>query len=148
MTPRPWAPLPAVPTRRAEWCLTSTEGSLPFLRRQLIPLLTSSGLSDNETYDLLLAVCEAASNAIEHAQDPPELFFDVAAEIGPATVVVTVRDRGQWLPPTGSAFRGRGLQMMRLLADTTVTTSAKGTTVTIRNLGAAEQAPEHTERAS
>jgi anti-sigma regulatory factor (Ser/Thr protein kinase) len=140
VTPRPRAPLQTVVTEHVQWCLPSTESSLPFLRRQLVPLLLPSGLSEDETYDLLLAVCEAASNAIEHAQDPPEPFFDVAADIGPATVLVTVRDRGQWVPPTPSVFRGRGLQMMRLLADTTVTTSAAGTTVTIRNLGAPERA--------
>jgi hypothetical protein len=47
-----------------------------------------------------------------------------------------------------SAFRGRGLQMMHLLADTTVTTSADGTTVTIRSLGAAAEVPASEERAS
>jgi anti-sigma regulatory factor (Ser/Thr protein kinase) len=111
-------------------------------------LLTTSGLSEDDSYDLLLAACEAASNAIEHAQDPPEPFFDVVAEISPTTVVVTIRDHGQWLAPTVSAFRGRGLQIMRLLADTTVTTSATGTTVTIRALGAVTAAAARTEQAS
>jgi anti-sigma regulatory factor (Ser/Thr protein kinase) len=148
VTPRPLAPHPAAPTRRSEWCLPSIESSLPFLRRQLTALLTTSGLSADDSYDLLLAVGEAASNAIEHAQDTPEPFFDVVAEIGPTTVVVTVRDHGQWLAPTVSAFRGRGLQMMRLLADTTVATSDSGTTVTIRALGAVAAAPERTEQAS
>jgi anti-sigma regulatory factor (Ser/Thr protein kinase) len=133
---------------RSEWHLPSLESSIPALRCELGPLLSTSRLSEDECYDLLLAICEAASNAVEHAQDPPEPFFDVVAEIGRATVVVTVRDHGQWLPPTVSAFRGRGLQMMRLLADTTVTTSADGTTVTIRNLGTVAAAPERTEQAS
>jgi anti-sigma regulatory factor (Ser/Thr protein kinase) len=148
VTPRPLAPHPAAPTRRSEWCLANIESSLPFLRRQLMTLLTTSGLSEDDSYDLLLAACEAASNAIEHAQDPPEPFFDVVAEISPTTVVVTIRDHGQWLAPTVSAFRGRGLQMMRLLADTTVTTSATGTTVTIRALGAVTAAAGRTEQAS
>ena len=148
MTPRPLAPHTGAPTRRSEWCLPSIESSLPSLRRQLSTLLTTSGLSEDDSYDLLLAVCEAASNAVEHAQGSSEPFFDVLAEIGPTTVVVTVRDHGQWLAPTVSAFRGRGLQMMRLLADTTVTTSASGTTVVIRALGAVAAAPQRTERAS
>jgi anti-sigma regulatory factor (Ser/Thr protein kinase) len=146
--PRPAASHPAAPARRSEWCLPSTESSLPFLRRELTTLLTTSGLSEDDSYDLLLAVGEAASNAIEHAQDPPEPFVDVVAEIGPTTIVVTVQDHGQWLAPTVSAFRGRGLQMMQLLADTTVTTSASGTTVVIRALGAVTAATERTEQAS
>ena len=148
MTSRPLAPHLAPLTRRSEWCLTSIESSLPLLRRQLMTLLTTSGLSENDSYDLLLAVCEAASNAVEHAQGSSEPFFDVLAELGPTTVVVTVRDHGRWLAPTGSAFRGRGLQMMRLLADTTVTTSASGTTVVIRALGVVTAGAERTERAS
>jgi hypothetical protein len=55
---------------------------------------------------------------------------------------------GSGSPPTVSAFRGRGLEMMRLLADTAVATSDSGTTVTLRALGAVSAAPERTEQAS
>jgi anti-sigma regulatory factor (Ser/Thr protein kinase) len=132
-----------LPTRRCEWRLHNVESSLPSLRRELRVFLSTSGLSADESYDVLLSVCEAASNAVEHAQDPPEPFFDVAAEIDGVTVTVTVTDHGRWLPPTASAFRGRGLAMMRTLTDTSVTTGAGGTTVTLRNLSAlAGEKPE------
>ena len=108
------------------------ETSLPLLRRELNALLTTGPLTADETYDLLLSVSEAASNAIEHAQAPREPFFDVVAEVDGTTVTVTVTDHGRWLPPTASAFRGRGLAMMHILADTTVATGDDGTTVTIR----------------
>ena len=137
------------PTRRCEWRLYNVESSLPFLRRELRAFLSTSGLPEDESYDLLLSVCEAASNAVEHAQDPPEPFFDVVAEVDGATVTVTVTDHGRWLPPTVSAFRGRGLAMMRMLTDTFVTTGAGGTTVTLRNLSAlAGEEHELTGRAS
>ena len=140
---------PAVPTRRIEWRLRSVVSSLPSLRRELSALLATSGLSEDESYDLLLSVSEAASNAVEHAQDPSEPFFDVLADIDGGTVTVTVTDHGRWLPPTASAFRGRGLAMMRMLSDTTVTTGGGGTRVTIRSLGAlAPGAMEQTRRAS
>ena len=143
------APNPALPTRRHEWRLRSIESSLPSLRRELSAFLSISELSEDESYDLLLSVCEAASNAVEHAQDPPEPFFDVVAEVDGATVTVTVTDHGRWLPPTASAFRGRGLAMMRMLTDTAVTTGVGGTTVTLRNLSAlAGEEPELTGRAS
>ena len=136
------------PTTRCHWRLLSIDRSLAPLRRELSALLTTSTLSTDETYDLLLAVHEAASNAIEHAQDPREPFVDVEAEVDGETVTVTVTDHGGWLPPTASGFRGRGLAMMRMLADTTVTTGVGGTTVTIRSLGAAAEIPGSTERAS
>jgi anti-sigma regulatory factor (Ser/Thr protein kinase) len=142
-------PNPTAPTRRRAWRLRSVDSSLPTLRRELSALLTTSELSEDESYDLLLSVSEAASNAVEHAQDPCEPFFDVVAELDEATVTVTVTDHGRWLPPTASAFRGRGLAMMRILADTTVTTGGGGTTVTIRSVHAlAAEAIEQTGRAS
>jgi anti-sigma regulatory factor (Ser/Thr protein kinase) len=137
------------PTRRCEWRLYNVESSLPSLRRELRAFLSTSELSEDESYDLLLSVCEAASNAVEHAQGPPEPFFDVVAEVDGATVTVTVTDHGRWLPPAASAFRGRGLAMMHVLTDAAVTTGAGGTTVILRNLSAlAGGEPELTGRAS
>jgi anti-sigma regulatory factor (Ser/Thr protein kinase) len=149
VTPRSGTPGPAVPARRSEWRLQNVESSLPSLRRELSAALSTSPLSADETYDLVLSVSEAASNAVEHAQDPRQPFFDVVAEVDDSTVTVTVTDHGRWLPPTVSAFRGRGLEMMHMLADTTVTTGADGTTVTIRSHSAADaEAPEQVERVS
>jgi anti-sigma regulatory factor (Ser/Thr protein kinase) len=145
----PHAPHLEAPTRRCEWRLRSIESSLPSLRRELSALLSTSTLSADETYDLLLSVSEAASNAVEHAQDPLEPFFDVVAEVEETTVTVTVTDHGRWLPPTASAFRGRGLEMMAVLADTTVVTGIDGTAVTIRKPAApAAEVNGPSERAS
>jgi anti-sigma regulatory factor (Ser/Thr protein kinase) len=140
-------------TRRREWRLRSLESSLPTLRRELSALLTTSGMFEDERYDMLLSVSEAASNAVEHAQHPQEPFFCVVAEIDETTatltVTVTVQDHGTWLPRTPSAFRGRGLEMMHVLTDTTVETGADGTTVTIRNRSAlAAAGPDSSARAS
>jgi anti-sigma regulatory factor (Ser/Thr protein kinase) len=135
--------------RRREWRLPCIESSLPALRRELGAHLTTSNLSADETYDLVLSVSEAASNAVEHTQDPREPFFDVIAEVEEETVTVTVQDRGRWVSPMASPFRGRGLAMMRLLADTTVATDAGGTTVTMRKLSALpSKAPERPRRAA
>jgi anti-sigma regulatory factor (Ser/Thr protein kinase) len=145
----PRAPHLGSPTHRSEWRLRSIESSLPSLRRELSALLITSTLSADEAYDLLLSVTEAASNAVEHAQDPRLPFFDVVAEVEEAMVTVTVTDHGRWLPPTTSAFRGRGLEMMGLLADTTVVTGIDGTAVTIRKPAApAAEAIGPTEQAS
>jgi anti-sigma regulatory factor (Ser/Thr protein kinase) len=118
---------------RREWRLPTTEHSVTVLRRGLTDFLDGAGLSEDERYDLLLAVCEAASNAIEHARNPAEPFFDVLTQIGEATVTIVVRDFGQWTDEPTGEHRGRGMAMMWMLAESTVVTGPHGTTVTIRS---------------
>jgi anti-sigma regulatory factor (Ser/Thr protein kinase) len=123
--------------RRHEWRLPTMESSIPALRRELGAVLDSTDLCEDAIYDLLLAVSEAASNAVDHPQHSTEPFFDVAAEIDGGAVTVVVQDHGRWLEPTPSPHRGRGVAMMRRLADTTVTAMPHGTVVTLRNHRAA-----------
>jgi anti-sigma regulatory factor (Ser/Thr protein kinase) len=118
---------------RRHWRLPATERSATVLRGALDAFLRGSALSDDERYDLLLAACEAASNAIEHARNPRKQFFEVLAEIGDARVTITVCDHGQWRDAPAGTHRGRGLGMMWILADTTVAAGRHGTTVTIRS---------------
>jgi len=118
---------------RRDWRLPTTERSVTVLRRGLTDFLDGADLCEDERYDLLLAVCEAASNAIEHARNPTEPFFDVLTQIGEARVTVVVRDHGQWSDGPPGADRGRGMAMMWMLAESTVVPSPQGTTVTIRS---------------
>jgi anti-sigma regulatory factor (Ser/Thr protein kinase) len=118
---------------RRDWRLPVTDGSVTVLRRGLRNFLLGATLSQDERYDLLLAAGEAASNAIEHADDPREPFFEVLATIGAAGVTIVVCDHGQWREAVPGGHRGRGMAMMRVLADTTVAPSPQGTTVTIRS---------------
>jgi anti-sigma regulatory factor (Ser/Thr protein kinase) len=115
---------------RREWRLPVTEYSVTVLRRELTDFL-GGALSGDELYDLLLAACEAASNAVEHARDPTEPFVDVRCQIGRTRVAVVVRDHGQWSDEPPGADRGRGMVMMWMLADSRVVTGPRGTTVTI-----------------
>jgi anti-sigma regulatory factor (Ser/Thr protein kinase) len=142
---------PAVSTRpaadgaaaalRQEWRLPSTGPSVRSLRHGLRAFLDDTGLPPDELHDLLLAACEAATNAIEHAQQPTEPFFDVLFEVEDGQVTIVVRDHGQWRDgPTGQ-YRGRGIQMMSALVDTTITSLPQGTTVTMRH-SAAGAGPE------
>jgi anti-sigma regulatory factor (Ser/Thr protein kinase) len=128
--------------RRRGWRLPATELSVPVLRRGLSDFLRDATLSDDERYDLLLAACEAASNAIEHAGDPREPFFDVLATIGDA-VTITVCDQGQWRDAPSGVHRGRGMAMMRILADATIHAGVHGTTVTLRSRRPAQREPVH-----
>ncbi len=124
----------AVP-RTMEWRYPLTQLAVRTMRQELRPFLATSGLSDAEIDDLVLAGCEAAVNGIEHARSPAEPFFDVQAEILGRQVSVVVRDYGRWTPHLGDpGHRGSGLHMMTMLAAVSLTSGPLGTTVTIRNL--------------
>ena len=102
------------------------------MRQDLHDVLDDTALSADLVGDLVLAASEAANNAVEHAQRPTEPFFDVCVEVDHDAVTVTIRDHGTWRQPRVPTVRGRGLAMMDALAQTTVTASVRGTTVTIR----------------
>jgi anti-sigma regulatory factor (Ser/Thr protein kinase) len=121
-----------VPTVRERWRFAATARTIPALRRALRRVLTEAGLDEDHAHDLLLAACEAATNAIEHAQDPTEPFFDVTAEALGGTVTITVRDYGQWRERVPSMDRGRGSTLMSAFADITARPGPEGTTVVIR----------------
>ena len=61
-----WRP---APIRSASRCPPSRSRS-PRLRRRLGRFLHAAGASEIEAYEITLAVCEAAGNAIEHAYGP------------------------------------------------------------------------------
>jgi signal transduction histidine kinase/CheY-like chemotaxis protein len=121
------APGPA----HAEWRLPSEAASVPVLRRRLRALLDQAGVDPDQAYDLLLAACEAATNAIEHAQRPTEQYVDVRAVIGGNRIEITVRDYGQWREREASMDRGRGSTLMSAFGDITAVPSPDGTTVVI-----------------
>jgi anti-sigma regulatory factor (Ser/Thr protein kinase) len=118
------------------------------MRRGLRAFLVDTGLPDDDLEDLVLAACEAASNAVEHAQQPTEPFFDAFVEIADGGVTIVIQDHGVWQQPTSDPYRGRGLAMMRVLADTTVSTASSGTTVTIRSQPAVVDGLTHAARVS
>jgi anti-sigma regulatory factor (Ser/Thr protein kinase) len=129
-------PLAAMPDPRTrEWRFPSTAMSVRRMRHELRPFLTGSGLPEAEIDDLVLAACEAATNGIDHAQNPAEPFFDVEAEVDTRRIRIVVRDYGRWT--TGRidhGNRGRGLHMMTALAAVSLTSRPSGTWVTLRNL--------------
>jgi anti-sigma regulatory factor (Ser/Thr protein kinase) len=121
------------------WRLPATPISVPTMRRSLRAVLAESGLREEELYDLLLAACEAATNAIEHAQQPTVPYVDVLVDVMDGQVVIVVRDHGRWRDGPPTPHRGRGLSLMRDLADTAVDPLPNGTTVTIRSRSAADR---------
>lgn len=84
--------------------------------------------------DLGLVVYEALANAAEHAYHPDEHHrpLHLHARVERNAVVVTIADQGHWLPEHDPGDRGRGLQLMRFMAELQVDISARGTTVVLR----------------
>jgi signal transduction histidine kinase/ActR/RegA family two-component response regulator len=122
---------PAAQRASGRWRLPSEASSIPVLRRGLRGWLETAGIDADLRYDLLLAACEAATNAIEHAQTPTEPFVDVTAAVTSDRVEISVRDYGQWRERVASMDRGRGSTLMSAVGEIVATPSPEGTTVLI-----------------
>ncbi|PZS38101.1 MAG: hypothetical protein DLM62_15565 [Pseudonocardiales bacterium] len=107
------------------------------LRRRLRSWGASCGMGDQDTDDIVIAVDEIATNALEHGQ-PPSC---VRGWTTPDALFVQVDDQGRdFIPattgyqrPSTDARRGRGIWIARHLADVLTThTGPTGTTVAMR----------------
>ena len=107
------------------------------LRRRLRSWGASCGMGDEDTDDIVIAVDEIATNALEHGQPPgcvrgwttPDALFVQVDDRGRGCIPATT---GYQRPSTG-ARRGRGIWIARHLADVLTThTSPTGTTVAMR----------------
>jgi anti-sigma regulatory factor (Ser/Thr protein kinase) len=100
------------------------------LRRWLGPLSLNATL----VQDVLIATCEACSNAVEHGyrgSRPGSVRLTV--QVSGTDVRITVADSGSWRPPRQVPYRGNGLNMMRAtMQDVTITAGDTGTTVEMR----------------
>jgi serine/threonine-protein kinase RsbW len=105
------------------------------LRRALTAWATEVGLDSRCTQAVVLSTHEAAANGMEHAypQEPGELAVRARCRSNPARIEVTVTDHGRWQEPdTKPGDRGRGLPLIRSLADhTDVRPGSEGTVVTM-----------------
>jgi PAS domain S-box-containing protein len=118
--------------RHLRLTLPAEPGSLVTIRRRLARFLNGTGASDMETYEITLAISEAAGNAIEHAYGPGDATFDVEAELVEVEVVACVRDQGTWRESRDDQ-RGRGLNIIRGVMDSAeVSSEEDGTVVHMR----------------
>jgi serine phosphatase RsbU (regulator of sigma subunit)/anti-sigma regulatory factor (Ser/Thr protein kinase) len=105
-----------VPDERLELELPCRRTTLAPLRRTLRQWLSGGRASRDELQDILVAVSEAATNAIEHAYGPIEASYRVEGWLSEDRVIVTVSDSGSWRARRGTE-RGRGTHLMRELMD-------------------------------
>jgi GAF domain-containing protein/anti-sigma regulatory factor (Ser/Thr protein kinase) len=116
---------------RSAW--PADASALRVLRQLLRRWLSKWGASSDETYDITVAVQEAAANAVEHAYAPGSAAFEVDARHEDGVITVVVQDHGRWRAARGGEQRGRGLPIMHSLMDAVeVEHTDEGTTVQLR----------------
>ncbi|MEU6558765.1 ATP-binding protein [Nocardia nova] len=102
------------------------------VRHRLRDWLQRGGIGPDQIYDVLLAVDEACTNAVEHGYRDRPGIVRLRGEISGSRLHLSVVDHGSWEPTGESAnpLRGRGLMMMRALVDDVgISTGAEGTRV-------------------
>ncbi len=110
-------------------------------REGVAEFLASYAITEDEIYDILLAVTEAVGNAYRHGAGPEdEAQIRVRCEMGKTLKVEVIDDgpgfafdRDQLLaPPELDTTSGRGFYLMsQLMDDVNVTSSPSGTTITL-----------------
>lgn len=112
--------------------LPAVPESLRHARSAMRRWLADGGITGDVADDLVLAVGEACTNAVEHAYGPAGGDIELHCELHGNDAVITVRDHGHWRTARGTN-RGRGLMLMRNCGDDVqVERGDEGTTVVIR----------------
>ena len=127
--------------------LPADPSCLKAVRTRTRAWLVAAGWPDQDADDVVYAVSEAASNAVEHAYPPGPHPLDrngrgpglriAGTVLGDASngfcAEVRVRDHGRWRPPPADpGHRGRGLVVMRSsLASVAIRTGPAGTEVVL-----------------
>jgi anti-sigma regulatory factor (Ser/Thr protein kinase) len=114
--------------------LPAIPASLAVIRAHLRRWLPTTAVTASAAAEVLLAVGEAASNAVEHAVRGAahNVVVEVTARATDTGLALTVKDNGRWhVPPSRpQGHRGHGSRLMRALVDTvTITPTPEGTTV-------------------
>jgi len=87
-------------------------------------------VDDEVERGVVLAVSEAAANAVEHAYGCDGAgIVTVMARIDGERLDIAVRDEGTWSDDHGQADRGRGLSIMRAIVDELTVGRENGATV-------------------
>ena len=97
---------------------------LSVIRHELARWLVPLQLTEDETADVVLAVDEAAANAVRHAYGPGTSgVVELTLWTEPGTLCVEVVDHGSWQTPAAPAGagdardHGRGIPLMNTMAD-------------------------------
>lgn len=101
-------------------------------RNRLRTWLDTVAVPEEQVAELLVAVCEACLNSLEHSGTRTPIRIEAA--VSSEEIRVLVRDRGRWKDPEpmSGIGRGHGRTVMEALVDRVeVRTDAAGTVVTL-----------------
>ena len=87
-------------TNRVSYTLESTLDSVDHAENKAHEVAARAGFSEDEQYNIAMAVREAAVNAVLHgnARDPQKKFF-VVLETTEEALVITITDQGKGMDP-------------------------------------------------
>lgn len=112
--------------------LSAEPSALGEVRGTLRIWLHSQGVGESAAREIVLAVNEACTNAIEHAYSPGPAEFELDAQREGDQLVFKVSDCGTWRDPRG-VNRGRGLAVIdAAMDDLEVNPGQSGTVVVMR----------------
>jgi anti-sigma regulatory factor (Ser/Thr protein kinase) len=110
--------------------LAPDSSSLASARASLGDWLRDHGGHEEEIFEIVFAVNEACSNAIEHPLDVQAEEIGLDAELSSGRVAIVVNDRGRWRSESASRDRGRGLELMHAFMEKVeIVQSSDGTSV-------------------
>jgi serine/threonine-protein kinase RsbW len=92
---------------------------LVLIRRELAGWLAPLALTETETADVVLAVDEAAANAVRHAYGSDESgVVELTLWTEPGTLSIEIVDHGSWRPPAEEPTEGgRGIPLMSTMSE-------------------------------
>jgi serine/threonine-protein kinase RsbW len=100
------------------------------LRRSLRAWLARAGLDAESADGVILAVSEAAANAVEHGYGSDGVgIVTVMARLDDGVVRLSVRDEGSWREHRARDGRGRGLRIIEKVVDDVSIDRSDGGTV-------------------
>lgn len=113
--------------------------TVPLVRRVLAQALTTLGVADDCRDDIGLILTEACANVVEHAWDVDN--YDVSVDIHDERCVIAVTNTATTadpipflsaVAPSTLTDRGRGLHIIRCLADNVQLTAADNGALTLQ----------------
>jgi serine phosphatase RsbU (regulator of sigma subunit)/anti-sigma regulatory factor (Ser/Thr protein kinase) len=118
--------------RQLDLVVDAQPSSVSQIRAIVRRWLVDVGAGPEDVADVLVAVGEACSNAVEHAYGPGGGRVEVRLAFDGPDLVARVRDHGHWRDQRG-CHRGRGMNVMsQLVDDVRVERGPTGTEVVIR----------------
>jgi anti-sigma regulatory factor (Ser/Thr protein kinase) len=117
----------AFPSLELEFAMPARATSLVHIRRAVGRWLDDIGVPPVTAMEIVTAVSEASTNAIEHAYGPAGGTVSIAADFRDDVVEMRVRDTGGWRGSSRGG-RGNGLRLIRGLMDEVILESADGGT--------------------